>query len=309
MNKLKVIFNIAVIATLLVLVERLVSTEAIQQAFLDLQPISIIFSLLLFIIMEGLIALRWRLIARCLRIDLSYWQCVKLIFEGHFFNQILPSTISGDAYRVLKIQKQGFSVINGTTSVLLDRFSGLLALLLIGGLSFLFGGHMRLIVFPEGIVKWWAPVLLASITVLVLLGFWKGAFLLDVFRQKLVSRLDLSLFERSPAPMVIVLIMLLSLVSQLFPILIFYTIIMVNFDPIPFAFLSFIVPISLIISLLPISIAGWGVREAFLSSIMLFYGYPGQVGFLAGFLFGCINLLAGIAGGISILLSKRVLSR
>ena len=69
---------------------------------------------------------------RNIGIQLPEWQNLKLYWLGMFYNLFLPGAITGDAYKVILLSKK-YSVPykKTTTAVLLDRFSGLLALGLI----------------------------------------------------------------------------------------------------------------------------------------------------------------------------------
>ena len=64
-----------------------------------------------------------------INIHLSQKQNLKLYWLGMFYNLFLPGAISGDAYKVILLAKKYNSSYKKTTiAVLLDRFSGLLAL-------------------------------------------------------------------------------------------------------------------------------------------------------------------------------------
>src|SRR6476646_11862338 len=63
---------------------------------------------------------------------LPEWRNIKLYWMGMFYNLFLPGSISGDAYKVVLLKKRYDSSYKKTSAaVLLDRFSGLLALGLI----------------------------------------------------------------------------------------------------------------------------------------------------------------------------------
>lgn len=69
---------------------------------------------------------------RNIGLHLSQWQNLKLYWLGMFYNLFLPGAIGGDAYKVILLAKRyNGSYKKITAAVLLDRFSGLLALGLI----------------------------------------------------------------------------------------------------------------------------------------------------------------------------------
>jgi uncharacterized membrane protein YbhN (UPF0104 family) len=69
-------------------------------------------------------------------------------------------------------------------------------------------------------------------------------------------------------------------------------------SPVSFAQILFLMPPVLLIATLPVSIAGWGVRE---SSFMFAFAYAGLAqsdGLVISILFGAASFIVGMAGGI-----------
>ncbi len=92
-------------------------------------------TLFAFIFSKWISAIRINIYFQNISIKLTHWQNVKLYWLGMFYNLFLPGSITGDAYKVILLTRQ-FSVPykKTTAAVLLDRFSGLLALgLILGG--------------------------------------------------------------------------------------------------------------------------------------------------------------------------------
>ena len=82
-----------------------------------------------------LAAYRWRAISKLLvfRESLSFY--VKSYFKGSFFNQVLPSSIGGDAVRVLDLTARGYDKKEAFYGVFVDRVVGLVGLLVLNLLS------------------------------------------------------------------------------------------------------------------------------------------------------------------------------
>ncbi|MBI5856754.1 MAG: flippase-like domain-containing protein [Sphingobacteriales bacterium] len=75
---------------------------------------------------------RLNIYLKSINIYLSQKQNWRLYWLGMFYNLFLPGAISGDAYKVILLTKKyNTSYKKTTTAILLDRFSGLLALGLI----------------------------------------------------------------------------------------------------------------------------------------------------------------------------------
>lgn len=74
--------------------------------------------------------LRWRIFLRLLGIDLPFWESARLFFFGLFCNFVLVGAVGGDSVKVLVLIGQGYRKTAAVFSVLLDRLSGVGALVL-----------------------------------------------------------------------------------------------------------------------------------------------------------------------------------
>lgn len=75
-------------------------------------------------------AFRWGIFLRVLDIPLSRWEVLRLSFVGLFFNNFLVGAVGGDAVKVVWLGAKGHRHANALLSVLMDRMSGLGALVL-----------------------------------------------------------------------------------------------------------------------------------------------------------------------------------
>src|SRR5215213_8958416 len=83
-------------------------------------------------------AFRLNINFRNIKLYLSEWDNMKLYWLGMFYNLFLPGAISGDAYKVIILNRTHQAPYKKTSAaVLLDRFSGLLGL---GILLSIYGG-------------------------------------------------------------------------------------------------------------------------------------------------------------------------
>ena len=73
---------------------------------------------------------RWILIMHTLEAPKKHFFYAKSYFKGITFNQVLPSSIGGDGYRMLDITKLGITRRLAVTSVLADRIFGFAGLLI-----------------------------------------------------------------------------------------------------------------------------------------------------------------------------------
>ena len=98
-------------------------------AFLNANWIFLFLAVLSFLFSKLLAAFRLNINFRNINLNLPQWRNIKLYWLGMFYNLFLPGAISGDAYKVILLNRRYKVSLKKTTSaVLLDRFSGLLAL-------------------------------------------------------------------------------------------------------------------------------------------------------------------------------------
>jgi glycosyltransferase 2 family protein len=82
-----------------------------------------------FMISKLFAAFRLNINFRNINIRISEWKNIKLYWLGMFYNLFLPGSISGDAYKVVILTRKFKAPYKkSTVAILLDRFSGLLAL-------------------------------------------------------------------------------------------------------------------------------------------------------------------------------------
>ena len=76
-------------------------------------------------------ALRWHLILNAQGVNASIAFLVKSYMVSFFFSNFLPSTIGGDASRVYDSWRSGNKKVDALVSVFIDRFLGVVALMLL----------------------------------------------------------------------------------------------------------------------------------------------------------------------------------
>ena len=211
-----------------------------------------------------------------IKINMNFKKQLILYYLGMFYNTLLPGGIGGDAYKAYKYEKDfkiGYKKI--IKALLIDRISGLFAIFLILSIlsiftSFKYAIFLTLLIFT--------PFILYFIHKFFFIEF-KSSFLKSFIYSLIIQTLQALSF----------LFILISLG--------------IHYKLIDLEILFFI---SSIISVIPISIGGVGLRElTFLYGSSLIGINPAPV-IMAGFLFFIINLLSSLIGGIFILKEKNV---
>jgi hypothetical protein len=243
-------------------------------------------------------ALRWREISELCKAPLTDLQAFRYNMIGAFFNQTLPSSIGGDAVRLWLVNRTGAGWRAATYSILTDRAIGLIALALIivaslpwsygmiadskgrlalvfldfaalsGGLGFLLLGHL-----PWSWLRTWWPT--------------KHVHACSVIANDVI-------FSRRSGPKIVVL----SLSVHVLAVAIAWCAARSISAPAEFEQVFMLIPPIMLITMMPISIAGWGVREA---TMMVAFGYAGLAqtdGTVVSILFGAVYFIVGCVGGL-----------
>ena len=248
-------------------------------------------------------ALRWREISTRCTAPLGTGQAFRYNMIGAFFNQTLPSTIGGDAMRLWLVRQTGAGWRAATYSVLVDRAIGLIALALIVVASLPWS--YELIAHERG------RLALLSVDIAAIsagLGFlllgrlpwpWLKTFwpLRHIHACSVVA--NQVLFDRNSGPKVVVLSLLIHVIA----VVIAWCAVRSIAAPASFDQLFMLIPPIMLITMLPISIAGWGVREA---TMMVAFGYAGLAqtdGTVVSLLFGASSFVVGAIGGLVWILS------
>jgi uncharacterized protein (TIRG00374 family) len=273
MKKQHLFFALKLLLTtaLLVAVVSYVDLAAVWERIRSVNPLWLLASLGCLAIGYVMCGLRWAWIAHGLGINVSRRRKIKLYFLGMFASLFLPSTIGGDVIRGVLLAKtdgrKGMGVSAGA-SVVLDRVNGMYALLLLLTISMFF--------FDWPLV-WWATWLSIVAAAWAAMLFYPlvDKYLVRCLPEKLEKLKSLPLMEKSFQKM-----WWRSLpVSFLFQILIVQAHVFlgmaVGVEMSWFAF-SIMVGMVALVATLPISLNGFGVREAGYVSFTVYFGANGD---------------------------------
>jgi len=129
---LKFLLKIGVTTVCFWYISRKIDFNAAKEAFLKANWLWLSLAVVLLMLSKLFSAFRLNIYFRNIHIHLPEWRNIKLYWLGMFYNLFLPGSISGDAYKVVLLKRKYDSPYKKTSAaVLLDRFSGLLALGLI----------------------------------------------------------------------------------------------------------------------------------------------------------------------------------
>src|SRR5215470_4543547 len=128
----KLLLKIGVTVVCFWFISKKIDLNAAKGAFLRANWLWLSLAVILLLLSKIFSAFRLNIYFRNIKIYLTEWKNIKLYWLGMFYNLFLPGSISGDAYKVVLLKRKYNAPYKKTSAaVLLDRFSGLLALGLI----------------------------------------------------------------------------------------------------------------------------------------------------------------------------------
>ena len=272
-NALLLLLKAAVSVGLIAWLATRIDLAPMRDAFATLDPAWTALALVFLGAQLILAGLRWSWIHAGRREVLAPRDAVELAFVGQFFNQTLPSAIGGDAVRAILAAKRGLTGSQAASGVILDR--GLALIVLVALMAF------AAPILPAQAAVWSAAIAFASLAALA-----AGLLLARRVRpfRPAWRALEWSYGVADDLRAILAdpKLLIASLTVHLGVIATFWALAQALDVPAGFALCLAAVPPVVLLSTLPISLAGWGVREG-----------------AAVFMFG----LAGIASGDALALS------
>ena len=126
------ILKIVVSAILITLLLWQVDWQSFGQLIRDLDPVLTTLAVVLLTLQFPLSAWKWQKSLQAHELDFGFGYLLSGICVGFFFNNFLPTSIGGDAYRAYRTMEPGRGKLRPISAVVLERLLGILALLAIG---------------------------------------------------------------------------------------------------------------------------------------------------------------------------------
>ncbi len=256
----------------------------------------------------SLISLRWKFMLKAQDINTAFSRLFLYYFMAAFFNNLLPSTIGGDAIRVIESRKLTGKATTSLMVVIMERITGFIALMLIALTALI-------IRIPNGTNEnrgiWLLLIVLFSAVVLAI-GAAHPKIAPKIFHRvrkiipkKTQSKLDdaykiLAVYYRRPFELICAL--LISIVFQ-FNMVVYYFLIAKALGQVP-DFVDFMIKVPIMIVLLMTipAVNGLGVRTASFRELMKF---PSAYAISGEFIDLGMRIGYGILGGLAFLIYRR----
>lgn len=259
----------AVSATILaVLLARTPLDEALVRAG-GAAPAPLAAALALVLLMYLLVSVRWRLMVLSLGAALPFGAALRAVFVGLFGGQLLPTTVGSDVVRGWAAARHFGSVPRAAASIVADRLVGLVGVC----------------------------VLVAALSVAL------GAAALAVSGALLAG--FLFFFRLSARPLPLAAAIALALVIHALHVLAASLCAAAYGVSASLAIWFAVLPVAIIACALPVSINGWGVREAAVVALAGAHGIAAADALLVSVTLGLLNTAASLPGAALLLVHER----
>lgn len=299
-HALRIIVSLA----LFVLIFRTVDFREVLDVLKASNPWLLLPALGLQILSALVAAVRWHMIMRELSFGRDRAFYIRSYFKGTFFNQALPTSIGGDALRVLETAKVGGGKREAFYGVFIDRIVGLLGLLLLNLVAIL----MNPVFLEKNAAVHYTIIGMAlfgfsGVLVLTYVGSLKWLTRNKV--TKLVHDLSHRIRRVYRSGSTISKQLALSIIIHLLSMMTVYLIgLSVGLDYGLLVYLVVVPPV-ILLTIIPVSLAGWGVRESGMIGLFLLIGAQKATILSVSLVYGLILVAASAPGMYFFLLGKK----
>lgn len=267
----------------------------------------------LYLLMILASAWRWGLLLAAQDVRLPFRRLTASFLVATFFNNFLPSNIGGDVVRVADTAPAAGSKTLATTIVLIDRLIGLLSLVLVAAVGASLARRLAGALGPAGPELLWggfaAALLVAAPIVFrpdaVARALQPLRTLHPEWVDERLGRLTAALGRFREAPKAIGACFAGAIFVQAVLVAFYLAIAHSMRIPVGFAELAVVVPMSFIVQMLPVSMNGFGVREATFGFYFARLGLPLESALLVSFVGAALIMLFSLSGAVAYVARRR----
>lgn len=289
----KLLLSIAV----LVYIARGLDLRQLRDHLVSVDPVLFLVAFALIFFQTFVLNGRWELIMRALGVSLDWLAGWRILMISLWFNQVLPSSVGGDAVRMWLLRQRGVQWPEAVKGVAADRFTALIGLivLMVAGLPFLLSR-----VSNQAAILAIGGLTMAGVVGTVVL------FTLDRLPKRLIALPAIASFVRFGTLVRSLLLqserraLLLgsALLIHLVTAAACYALARGVGAQLSVLDAGILIPPVVLLTAVPISISGWGVREGAMVACLGLAGVPSEAALSVSLLLGAISVIIGFVGGV-----------
>jgi hypothetical protein len=246
---------------------------------------------------------RWRMLMRPLMPVFSLVRLFEIYCIGLFFNLTFPTAVGGDLVKMYYAGKPTRQYAESFAATFLDRDSGMFAMMILACLGSLLL-PMNLPGIPVSLIVWFSFAAFAALNVIIftpvlhriLTGMLRKIHLTGIATR--VDAISDALVIMGKHPRILFQSLLISLANQLLVFLVTWITAIGLRINVSFLYFLVFVPVITLISMIPISLNGTGLREYAFRSLFSAIGVAPTAALALGFLSSIMLLLSAVPGGI-----------
>lgn len=268
-------------------------TSSLVSAFQQISSTAWGLAICSYVISQLISSFRWKGIAEALGFSGGYPRFLALYFTGMFFNLFMPTSIGGDVLKTIFLAGEGNEggKLRAGYSVFIDRLSGMTGLFILGSCTVIIFRDLLPGSFSLSLVAVTAAGILMMCTIK-----YAGKTLLKYFpSMKERVAVILKVWDHPSVPL---RGLILSVFIQFFGITtlaVMGSAMHINVEP---AYYFAIFPAVALLSILPVSISGLGIREGTLACFLAMKKVPEDQAVALGLLFFAVQAVVSLAGGL-----------
>ena len=251
--------------------------------------------LILMLVQFAVLGLRWWLVMAAIEAPIELGKVLPITFIGVFFNQVLPTSFGGDAVRMWQAHRLGVDGQAAVIGVLLERIGGLFGLVVVTALGVAYlGSDVDNQAIRLGLLAT-LPLAVAGILALAALDRlperWRRARPLREAARLARDSRRVFLEPANALPL-----LLLSMLSHVLAAAAIYAFAEGLQLGLPFATCVALFSAVILVTTIPISFAGWGLREGAMVALFAFAGLGADTALALSLTFGAAYLVASLPG-------------
>jgi uncharacterized protein (TIRG00374 family) len=272
----------------------------------QIDPLMLALAVLMMFIQVLICGLRWRAVLVALNAPLSLAKSVLLFYIGAFFSQTLPSSVGGDAVRMYKARREGLSLSAAINGVMLERGATVVALVLL-----VLATQPLFLPRVSDDSRHWMIIALVLLTIGMVVGL---ALLMhldrlpeSLRRWRLVKGLGYLAADTRRvflSPRSFVRAVGWGVIGHFnLALCVYFLVLGMHIDATLVDCVALVPPV-ILVTTLPISIAGWGVRESAMVVAFGAVGVPEPSALALSILYGLIGIATSLPGGLLWLVNR-----
>ena len=277
-----------------------IDLAAARDRLVEVAPGMLVLAVAVLVVQIVISVVRWGVVLDALEARLTFVTALRIFMIGAFFNQTLPSSVGGDGVRMYMAHRAGLKLGAAINGVMLERAAVVAALVLV----VLALQPYLLSRVGDEVAAWLVPAALLFAAVMIA-GILFLSFLdrlpVSLHRWRVVRGLAILAGDTRRvflAPGRAFKVLAWSVLGHANVTLCVYVLALgLKLDVTLMECLALFPPV-LLVTTLPISIAGWGVREGAMVAAFGLVGVPSEGALVLSLLFGLVAMAVSLPGGI-----------